>query len=48
MCVKFSFDRVLCQRLRVFCLPLLFYLAGDLCQTFPLSLHEIWKGESVM
>lgn len=48
MCVKFSFDRVLCQRLRVFCLTLLFYLAGDLCQTFPLGLHEVRESEAVM
>ena len=48
MSVKFGLNRVLHQRFRVFGLPLLFYLAGNHCQTFPLCLHKIWKGEAVM
>ena len=41
-------DRVCCKRFRLFVLPLLFYLAGDLCQTFPLGLHEVRESEAVM
>ena len=41
-------DRVCRKRFRLCGLPLLFYLAGNPCQTFPLCLHEIWKGEAVM